>query len=150
MVRWLSHGHDATARQESTPQAKKTYHDDAAVVVLDLAPPKSGNIREAMDRLVQQARTALSRGQAVAFINWEPELQMKWGWNERDLAEIIGGIATDGSPSLEKEVQWQCKNFIHLKFEKSRLILLHSYIAANPGEEDAAKNRRGTRGSRGT
>lgn len=101
------------------------------VKVLDLAPPKSGNLKEYMDDVVRQTRAALAQGQAVALVNWEPKLQMKWEWNERDLAELIGGIATDGSPSLKKRVQWQCKSPI-VRIRGVLLIPLYSSEAESP------------------
>ena len=109
MVRWLSGGHDAMTHQESSAQARAVHHDDVMVKVLDLAP-KSGNPGHA-DDLVRQVREALGQGQAVVLVNWEPEMPMRWGWNDRDLADITGGITTNGGISLEKHVQWQCKCF---------------------------------------
>ena len=77
------------------------------VKVLDIAPELC-RTKEARNALVQEARAALSKGQAVAFVNWKPDPTMEWTWDEEDLANLTGGISPDSPPSLHKDVQWQC------------------------------------------
>ena len=107
MFRYLSDGRDATAPQENSAGSGTFHHDDVMVKVLDISP-ESCATKEARNALVQEARAALSKGQAVAFVGWKPDPTMEWAWAEEDFANLTGGISPEGPPSLEKEVQWQC------------------------------------------
>ena len=110
MIRFLASGDDATASQGNFKQATALYHSDAMVLVLSL-PPEEERTDEAIDELVHEVRAALGQGQAVILMPWKPEQEADWKWVDRHLASIIGGVRPDGSVSLEKEVQWQCKAF---------------------------------------